>query len=236
MRDLRKPGPARQDGSVSVLEFITSIKWPVTVLLLAGVVLLALRRSPDTRRSMAAWLNRRNIRLHFAGQEIEATIDQIQGSMDVAAENDSALAASVVRSELQPAEGAAAEPSPAAVEFARRAAIENVLRNAANLGWQWARSGKNQPPLVEVSWNADGQPTLAFRDSGNLGVQNLVTVAALERILQGESDPASVRNWARARTGAHSTSRGQALVRAFLEREAHSRSHNPGDEEDRPSP
>lgn len=163
---LRQPGPGRQDGAVSVLEFIAAIKWPITVLILAGVAALALRRSPRTRGSMGTWLRERNLRLNVAGQEFEATLAATRGSMGVAAENDSNLAAAVADA-IEPSE-AAVEQTQETVEAARRAAVETVLRSGVRLGWQLAKSGTSAPPAVEVHWTDAGTPIFSV-DPGQQG-------------------------------------------------------------------
>lgn len=147
---------------MSVLEFIVAIKWPVTILIMTGIILLVLRWSAGTRQAIRIWMDRRNLRVHVAGQEIEATLVQTQGSMDLAAGNDSTLADTVAIGEDSP-EAAEQESqlAPEAVELLRRAAVENVVNGAVRLGWQWSQRGGAEPD-VTVSWTDDGHPRVSF--------------------------------------------------------------------------
>jgi hypothetical protein len=149
---------------VSALEFAAAIKWPVTVLILAVLATVLLKHNPGTRQSMGAWFNRRNLRLHVAGQEFEATLAETQGSMDLAAGNDAELAATVGEPGNGDSELTLQEPNPDLVEAARRTAVERVLRNAVQLGYQWAGSGSGWAhPVVDVEWTESGHPTVALR-------------------------------------------------------------------------
>ncbi|MGW3668736.1 hypothetical protein [Streptomyces sp. NPDC005141] len=145
---------------MSVLEFIASIKWPVTVLLLAALSTVVLRGSPGTRRSMGEWLGQRNLRFSLGGQEIEATLAETQGRLGTAAEPDSQLvggsSATDTASDQQGSDASASQ----SVEASRRAAVEDLLRSAALLGWQLARKGTSSPPDPTVRWEADGRPVI----------------------------------------------------------------------------
>lgn len=144
-----------------MLEFISSIKWPVTVLLLAAMGTMLLKRNPGTRQSMGAWFSRRNLRLQVAGQEFEATVAETQGSIDLAAGNDRELAEALPDADASEGAQLPADVHSAseAVEAARRAAVESVVRNAVRLGWQWA-GGTGAEPEAVVSWTNAGNPTL----------------------------------------------------------------------------
>lgn len=148
---------------MSVLEFISSIKWPVTVLLIAAMVTLRVKRNPNILKRLGAWFSGRNIRLNVVGQEFEATIAEIQGSMDAATSPDSELVESVALASGPEGE----RPTPGAgqteqeVESARRQAVARVARTAVRLGWHWARGEEgSSEPVVHVRWNQDGHPSL----------------------------------------------------------------------------
>lgn len=151
---------ARQDGQVSVLEFIASIKWPVTVLLLVALGTVVLRGSPGTRRSMGEWISQRNLRLNLGGQEIEATLAETQGRMGLAAETDSQLAGENAADGTANDQQGSDSVTPVSVEVARRAAVEDLMRIATLLGWQLARSGASAPPDTTVRWGEDGRPVI----------------------------------------------------------------------------
>lgn len=140
---------------MGALEFVSSIKWPVTVLLLAGLATRALRRNPAARASIGYWLRSRNVRLRLFGQEIDTSVATTQGSMDVAAEDDLGLAVAV-------GGGSEGDPDSADVEIVRRAAVESVMRSAARLGWQLAQDGRQTPPELTVRWTEDGHPRLVM--------------------------------------------------------------------------
>lgn len=146
-----------------MLEFIAAIKWPITVIFLAIVTLAVAKRSPNGRRAAGQWLNRRNLRVSIAGQELDISVAETEGSMSLAAGNDSALAAIVAVPDPECDEGDHPADSEA-VEAARRTAVEALSQNAVRLGWQWARRGESAPPELAVSWTNDGHPTLTMRD------------------------------------------------------------------------
>jgi hypothetical protein len=148
---------------VSVLEFVSSIKWPVTVLLLAFMATVLLKRNPGTGKSVGAWFSRRNLRLNVAGQEFEATVAETQGSIDVATTPDRDLAEVAVNATQPEQEQRASthELADQEVENARREAVGRVAQNAVRLGWLWARGDRGaSEPVAVVSWGADGQPRL----------------------------------------------------------------------------
>ncbi|QFY09566.1 hypothetical protein GBF35_25550 [Nonomuraea phyllanthi] len=45
-------------------------------------------------------------------------------------------------------------------EEARRSAIEQVLREGALLGWEWARTGEQKPPHLDITWTAEDRPQI----------------------------------------------------------------------------
>ncbi|GAA3213248.1 hypothetical protein [Nonomuraea helvata] len=45
-------------------------------------------------------------------------------------------------------------------ENVRRSAIEQVLREGARLGWEWARTGEQKPPDLDIVWTSDGSPQI----------------------------------------------------------------------------
>jgi hypothetical protein len=122
-----------------------------------------LKRNPDTRRSMAAWFSRRNLRFNLAGQQFEATIAETQGSIDIATSADSELAEVVARTPETEGEQRVPESelTDQEVENARRQAVAEVAQNAVRLGWQWAQGEHGAAtPVVDVTWNEDGRPNL----------------------------------------------------------------------------
>lgn len=93
------------------------------------------------------------------------SVAETEGSMSLAAGNDSDLAAIVAVPDAEGDEGDhAAGADSEAVEAARRTAVEALSQSAVRLGWQWARRGESAPPELAVSWTDGGHPTLTMRD------------------------------------------------------------------------
>lgn len=180
---------------MSALEFIAAIKWPVTVLLLAAMATVLLKRNPDTRQSVGTWFSRRNLRVNLAGQEFEATVAETQDSIGAAASPDSELAEAVAGTPVTRDETDSEEQSKRdqEVENARRSAVAAVARNAVRLGWQWGRGEHGaREPVTAVSWDKIGQPTVNLLPRPMSAVdlqswmlnQNLdITMAEVRRVL-----------------------------------------------------
>ncbi|MET9120188.1 hypothetical protein [Streptomyces sp. NPDC004528] len=153
---------------MSVMEFISSLKWPIVVLIIGLTAMRQLRRSPETRSSLAEWFRRRNFRVQVAGQELEMTLADTVDNMTAAASGDGQLAAYA----QGPGEGRAsneADPAPKEdptgetdLTGLRRSAVEAVMRNAAQWGWEMAQSGFRSPPDPQVRWTDDGTPEIMF--------------------------------------------------------------------------
>ncbi|GGW15073.1 hypothetical protein GCM10018980_40530 [Streptomyces capoamus] len=164
---------------MSVLEFISSLKWPVVVLVIGLTAMVQLRRSPVARSSIIAWFKGRNFRMRVAGQEFETTIPSpldMVDNMTTAASGDAQLAARSPRERGTPAEDNEPRGGTAPVETEltglRRSAVEAVMRDAAQWGWQMAQMGFHSPPDPEVQWTEDGTPQIMFGagSSGRLRV------------------------------------------------------------------
>lgn len=159
---------------MSALEFAAAIKWPVTVLILAAMATVLLRRSPGTRQSVGEWFRRRNLRLNVAGQEFEATVAETQGSIGAAISPDAELAEAVAPT---PETGEAQDGSGRStiereVENARRRAVGTLAQNAVRLGWLWGRGERGaSEPRAMVTWNGDGQPDLRVFASEDIGTE-----------------------------------------------------------------
>lgn len=163
------------------LQFLAAIKWPVTVLLLALLATVALKRSPGARNAMGSWLRERDVRVNIAGQEIEATRTATQASMDLAADSDTELAEVVTEPKPSDEDEQPQRSGPTLeaikLEIARRAVVENVALNAIRLGWEWGRTHDAAPEL-SVEW-IEGSPSLHVREpaSGPDGNSRVVVSA-----------------------------------------------------------
>ncbi|MFJ1554358.1 hypothetical protein [Streptomyces mirabilis] len=153
---------------MSVLEFISSLKWPIVVLVIGLTAMSQLRRSPATRSSLAEWFRRRNFRVQVAGQELEMTLADTVDNMTAAASGDGQLAAYVQgpresgkSNEVDP--NSRDEPTGETdLTGLRRSAVEAVMRNAAQWGWEMAQLGFRSPPDPQVRWTDDGTPEIMF--------------------------------------------------------------------------
>jgi len=83
----------RQDVDVSILEFISSLKWPIVVPVIGFTAMSQLRGTPEARSSLAEWFRRQNFRFHVADQELEMTLADTVDNMTAAASGDGQLAA-----------------------------------------------------------------------------------------------------------------------------------------------
>lgn len=135
---------------MSVLEFIASLKWPVTVLLLVGLASWRLRRSPELGHSIRALIGSRSIRLNIAGQEVE--LGEAAGAATFAAAPDEAL------TEITSQRDAEQD-----ITEIRREAVEEAMNAAALYGWHAARSGAARLPDLSLQWDERGQPEMGVK-------------------------------------------------------------------------
>lgn len=148
---------------MSTLEFIAAIKWPATMLLLASMVTVLLKKNPETRKAWGTWFNRRNLRVNIGGQEIEASLAETRDSIDAAASPDPEVAdpatqAANPNGEQQPSAQVRRDRS---VENVRREAVATLAQNATRLGWLWARGERGaSEPITAVHWDTAGNPSV----------------------------------------------------------------------------
>lgn len=219
---------------MSALEFIVAIKWPATILIMAAVLLAILRWSAGTRHAISIWLGQRNVRVHLVGQEIEATLAETQGGMDLAAGNDSALAGTVALAEpISDAPGQLPPFTPEAVELLRRAAVESIVNSAVRLGWQWSQSGSAEPE-VTVSWTSEGHPRVSLVPAAS-GASNAESDALTLRAtgITSEADArVAVRILLNAfnRHNDEALAQNQAMWAAVTRRLRRARGEEPGDD------
>lgn len=135
---------------MSVLEFIASLKWPITVLLLVGLASWRLRRNPDLGNAIRALIGSRSIRLNIAGQEVE--LGEAAGAATVAAAPDEALA-----------EVGSRRDAEQDITEIRREAVEEAMNAAALYGWNEARSGAARLPELSLQWDESGRPEMGVK-------------------------------------------------------------------------
>jgi uncharacterized membrane protein YccC len=141
---------------VGILEFISSLRWPITVLVLAGGGYWAAKHNKGLQQTLREMFTKRNMRLNLGGQEFE-----ISGVAEIA--ETAALAA---QSDAQLARMAAEEDSPrrSDVTEMRRDLLELVVQSAAHWGWRAAKAGVEMPPEPIVTWTEDGVPEIRFKE------------------------------------------------------------------------
>ncbi|MBT2228360.1 restriction endonuclease [Nonomuraea sp. NEAU-A123] len=156
------------------LNFVTSIAWPLVVAL--AVVLL--------RRSLSKLLEE-GVELDILGAKMKSLGRAEKDAGEALADAEQAVSMS---QENQPLDLKNPEDRPVATdggdqlhdrvamleskllevgrqEEKRRGALERVLEEGARLGWEWARSGEDEPPTLQVDWSPDGSPRVStFRE------------------------------------------------------------------------
>lgn len=161
---LRRHRDLRQDVSVSVLEFIAALKWPIFLLILVFLSAYAVKRSSaETRERLLAFVTRLSFRVKGGPVEVEALLADTEAEMKAAVAPDSALAAVVGGESAEPGQ---ASPliTPESVGALRREVVEAVMRSSARWGWEMARSGNYLTlPNAVVRWSADGRPQIGLR-------------------------------------------------------------------------
>lgn len=127
---------------MSVLEFISSLKWPVVLLAVLGWIAHTLRK-PAVTDWLKEWLSTRNFRARFATGEIETT--SVAAAVQAATATDEQL-------------GQQEEP-----QRLRQEAAEQLMRQAAMWGWRAHRAGM-EIPVPQVEMRGD-QPIITFANS-----------------------------------------------------------------------
>ncbi|BBB01058.1 hypothetical protein RVR_8297 [Actinacidiphila reveromycinica] len=145
---------------MSVLEFISSLKWPVVVLVGIFVVSRGFKRNPDMGAWFRRWLDSRDVRGRVGPAEFEANLNATRDALVTAAASDDVLAAAD-----QPVSDLLV-PSPDTTAL-RRDAVEVVMRTAARWGWDMADMGFRNPPVPVIQWDDDGTPKILFGEGAS---------------------------------------------------------------------
>lgn len=124
---------------MSVLEFISSLKWPIIVLTVLIYGARTMKGHPDIWTWLKEWLDRRNINAQVLGAQLQTT-DSAAPTAAVTAP-DTAL------------------PAGQAQEI-RREAAEQLMRQAAIWGWHAHRVGA-EVPVPQIEMRGD-QPVITF--------------------------------------------------------------------------
>ncbi|MFI2202680.1 hypothetical protein ACH47Z_18245 [Streptomyces sp. NPDC020192] len=162
---------------MSVLEFISSVKWPITLLILVGFTSWQSKRNPGISETIKSFVMSRNFRLQAFGADVEATKAETTAAAagELAARTDEELAQAA-----QPT--TTGQPDVAQI---RREAVEAVMTSAAQWGWAMAQMGFKNPPNPAIQWNADGQPEIGFAsvvDLDRLGDRDRTLTHWLQRV------------------------------------------------------
>ncbi|MET8401400.1 hypothetical protein [Streptomyces sp900116325] len=163
---------------MSVLQFISSIKWPITVLLLTGWISWRVKRNPGYSEHFKNLIERRNFRVNIAGQELE--VSGVEAAVEAAA--ITATASDETLADAAQRDGA----KPIDVSEIRRDAVEGLIQTAAMGGWLVGSSGDPHPPKLALHWKEDGSPYLVTqfdkKSRSRLDHQASLVRAELERL------------------------------------------------------
>jgi hypothetical protein len=146
--------------AMSVLEFISSLKWPIVVLVVLAWASRAPNKHPDLARRLAAYLDRRDIRGKAGPVEFEAITPA--AIVQAAAASDDELA--VLAAEDQDSEEETR--SRPDLSILRREVVEQLLHSSAQWGWEMAQLGFRTPPDPQVRWTDDGRPEILYGREG----------------------------------------------------------------------
>ncbi|GAA2108782.1 hypothetical protein [Streptomyces synnematoformans] len=150
---------------MSVLEFISSLKWPITVLLLATAGYVIVKRDTRLRAFLKYVISNHDMRMSALGMDMELTRAEsaAESAAEIAAQPDHQLDA--IANEggftVGPEGHRVAFESPNTREL-RREAIEEVMRESAEWGWHLSRMGFKRPPIPEILWTEDGKPRITY--------------------------------------------------------------------------
>lgn len=144
------------------LEFISSLKWPIVVLVLAGAATIKLRKKPQFWTWLQGWLDRRNIHAQAFGAQLQTT-------------DAAAPAAAVTAPDAELPDGDAQE--------IRREAAEQLMRQAAMWGWHAHRVGAPIPvPTIDTMGEL---PVISFSTESPAQQQSALLRAWYGRHLKG---------------------------------------------------
>jgi hypothetical protein len=164
---------------MSVLEFISSIKWPIVALILLGVIVRGVKKSPSFGQWLRDWLDRRDVSGKAGPLEFQAMSKAaVEQAAAVSAASDAEINAIAAASETQ----AVLDPELMGYDTAelRREFVEDLMRASAQWGWEMAQMGFRTPPDPQVRWTDDGRPQIMF-GAGTAITRALVTPA--QRVL-----------------------------------------------------
>lgn len=166
---------------MSVLEFISSVTWPITVLLLVTVGYVIIKRDKGLRAFIKHVISNRDMRMSAPGLDIEFT--RAESAAELAAQPDEQLLQVVSDS------GAAVGINDGSIEprdatLLRREAVEEVLREAAELGWHFAKTTNGGPPELAIRWDEDGRPDVVYDMGATMQKPPVTPVSPMDRLLQ----------------------------------------------------
>ncbi|WP_405590001.1 hypothetical protein [Streptomyces sp. NBC_01190] len=136
---------------MSVLEFIASLKWPVVVLVLLGYGSRTMKKHPNLRKWIAAYVEKRDVRGKMGPAEFEAITPAT-----------SAIVRAAVASDVELAAIAGEQTSTPDTSVLRREVVEDLLRSSAQWGYEMAQIGMRTPPNPYIRWGSDGRPEILF--------------------------------------------------------------------------
>lgn len=141
---------------MTYLQFFASLKWPLLVLILAGLVAIGIKRSsPATRAALRSAVATRGLKVGLPGGidvdwAAPGSADAVQ---QAAAPDDQLIELATTRGETA--------PTTEQVQVLRRDAVERVMREAAFWGYSMAKTGFRNPPVPKITWDGD-RPQISY--------------------------------------------------------------------------
>lgn len=156
---------------MSVLEFISSIKWPIVALVALAVVARGSKKHPGWREWIKKYIEGRDISGRAGPFELQTSTPGGQAIVQAAASSDEQVA-QAAREALTATPDGTSGGAPVDVAALRRDLVEEVIRNAAQWGWEMAGMGFRSPPVPYVRWSAEGEPEIRFGASAEVSASD----------------------------------------------------------------
>lgn len=161
---------------MSVLEFISSLKWPIVLLVMLAVLVRGIKRNPEFGEWLRNWLDRRDVSAKFGGlAEVQASSkNAVEQAAAVSAASDYELTAIAAEAEPQ----RVMDPELMGYDPAelRREVVEDLMRTSAQWGWEMAQMGFRTPPDPHIEWSDSGTPHILFGSGSGGGITRTVVV------------------------------------------------------------
>jgi hypothetical protein len=148
------------------MEFVVAMKWPFLIILIMTVIAVAL--IPEKRRKpVRAWLR------DIAHRDVQATAGPLSVAWGAAAVALEDKLGDVVQGEMAATlpplqgnvEGNVDPPGQSSPPPLSQDGVEQLIRYAAEYGWNMSQLGFPDPPKPEIAWDSEGDVTVSFDTS-----------------------------------------------------------------------